>query len=64
MPASTRAAPPRPAAATTPPPLARAPAAPLALAGRATVPVAVHLDHATSAALVAEAVDLGFSSVM
>ncbi|MFD7906357.1 ketose-bisphosphate aldolase [Kitasatospora sp. NPDC059747] len=44
--------------------LAPVAAATLALARRATVPVAVHLDHATSAGLVAEAVDLGFSSVM
>jgi fructose-bisphosphate aldolase class II len=36
----------------------------LAAARDATVPVAVHLDHATSAQLVHEAVALGFSSVM
>ncbi|MGW1091872.1 class II fructose-bisphosphate aldolase [Streptomyces sp. NPDC002596] len=36
----------------------------LAVARAANVPVAVHLDHATSADLVAEAVELGFSSVM
>ncbi|GAA3479446.1 class II fructose-bisphosphate aldolase [Streptomyces yanii] len=36
----------------------------LAVARAADVPVAVHLDHATSADLVAEAVELGFSSVM
>lgn len=36
----------------------------LAAASGATVPVAVHLDHATSAELVHEAVALGFSSVM
>jgi fructose-bisphosphate aldolase class II len=36
----------------------------LAAARDATVPVAVHLDHATSAELVREAVALGFSSVM
>ncbi len=36
----------------------------LALAGSATGPVAVHLDHARSAALVAEAVELGIGSVM
>ncbi len=36
----------------------------LAVARRATVPVAVHLDHATDAGLVREAVDLGISSVM
>ncbi|MEV7521328.1 class II fructose-bisphosphate aldolase [Streptomyces sp. NPDC091371] len=39
-------------------------AAVLAVAGAAAVPVAVHLDHATSPGLVAEAVSLGFSSVM
>ncbi|WP_369185325.1 ketose-bisphosphate aldolase [Streptomyces sp. Y1] len=39
-------------------------AAVLATARTAAVPVAVHLDHATSAELVAEAVRLGFSSVM
>ncbi|NEW72776.1 class II fructose-bisphosphate aldolase [Streptomyces rhizosphaericus] len=36
----------------------------LAVARAADVPVAVHLDHATSAGLVREAVELGFSSVM
>ena len=36
----------------------------LAAARVATVPLAVHLDHATSAELVREAVALGFSSVM
>ncbi|MET9433366.1 class II fructose-bisphosphate aldolase [Streptomyces sp. NPDC006551] len=36
----------------------------LAIARRATVPVAVHLDHAESPALVREAVELGFCSVM
>ncbi len=36
----------------------------LALAGTAAVPVAVHLDHATSAELVRAAAGLGFSSVM
>ncbi|MFJ9844323.1 ketose-bisphosphate aldolase [Kitasatospora sp. NPDC101155] len=36
----------------------------LATARTALVPVAVHLDHATSTDLVAEAVQLGFSSVM
>ncbi|GAA1953081.1 class II fructose-bisphosphate aldolase [Kitasatospora viridis] len=36
----------------------------LAVAEAATVPVAVHLDHATSTELVAEAVALGFGSVM
>lgn len=36
----------------------------LAVARAAAVPVAVHLDHATSAGLVEEAVALGFSSVM
>ncbi len=36
----------------------------LAVARRAAVPVAVHLDHATDAGLVREAVDLGISSVM
>jgi fructose-bisphosphate aldolase class II len=36
----------------------------LAVAEAATVPVAVHLDHATSSDLVAEAVSLGFGSVM
>ncbi len=34
------------------------------LAGKATVPTAVHLDHATSAELCAEAMALGFGSVM
>ncbi|VEG26114.1 class II fructose-bisphosphate aldolase [Actinomyces howellii] len=36
----------------------------LAVARRAEVPVVVHLDHATSVDLVAEAVELGMSSVM
>jgi fructose-bisphosphate aldolase, class II len=36
----------------------------LAVARSAAVPVAVHLDHATSAKLVGEAVRLGFGSVM
>ncbi|MGW8763554.1 class II fructose-bisphosphate aldolase [Streptomyces sp. NPDC055815] len=36
----------------------------LAIAGSAAVPVAVHLDHAESAELVHEAVELGFTSVM
>lgn len=36
----------------------------LAVAAAATVPVAVHLDHATSADLVRDAVALGFGSVM
>ncbi|WP_330328466.1 class II fructose-bisphosphate aldolase [Streptomyces sp. NBC_00536] len=36
----------------------------LALARSATVPVAVHLDHAESAGLVREAAGLGFTSVM
>jgi fructose-bisphosphate aldolase, class II len=36
----------------------------LAAAGAATVPTAVHLDHATSADLIYEAVELGFGSVM
>jgi fructose-bisphosphate aldolase class II len=36
----------------------------LAIAAAAPVPVAVHLDHATGAALVREAVDLGIGSVM
>jgi fructose-bisphosphate aldolase class II len=36
----------------------------LALAGAAAVPVAVHLDHATSAELVRAAAGLGFGSVM
>ncbi|WP_030689223.1 class II fructose-bisphosphate aldolase [Streptomyces globisporus] len=36
----------------------------LALARGASVPVAVHLDHAESTDLVREAVDLGFTSVM
>ncbi|MGW6538686.1 class II fructose-bisphosphate aldolase [Streptomyces sp. NPDC055051] len=39
-------------------------AASLSLAGAASVPVAVHLDHAETTALVHEAVALGFSSVM
>ncbi|MET9957078.1 class II fructose-bisphosphate aldolase [Streptomyces sp. NPDC006339] len=39
-------------------------AAVLAIAEAAPVPVAVHLDHATDAGLVAQAVELGFSSVM
>lgn len=39
-------------------------AATLAAARRATVPVAVHLDHAESEALAYEAIDLGFGSVM
>ncbi|MER7582813.1 class II fructose-bisphosphate aldolase [Kitasatospora sp. NPDC097691] len=39
-------------------------AAALAVARAAAVPVAVHLDHATEPALVAEAVRLGFGSVM
>lgn len=39
-------------------------AACLAIARAATVPVAVHLDHATSAGLVREGVRLGFGSVM
>jgi fructose-bisphosphate aldolase class II len=39
-------------------------AAALALARAATVPVGVHLDHATAADLVAEAIDLGIGSVM
>lgn len=39
-------------------------AASLAIASRATVPVVVHLDHAESEDLVAEAVGLGFTSVM
>src|SRR5262249_60248684 len=42
-------------------PLARACAA---IAGSAAVPVALHLDHATGTELVAEAVGLGFGSVM
>jgi fructose-bisphosphate aldolase class II len=42
-------------------PLARACAA---IAGSATVPVALHLDHATGTELVAEAAGLGFGSVM
>jgi len=42
-------------------PIARAA---LAVAGAAAVPVAVHLDHATDADLVREALDLGFGSVM
>ncbi|GAB13798.1 putative ketose-bisphosphate aldolase [Arthrobacter globiformis NBRC 12137] len=36
----------------------------LAVARKASVPVAVHLDHAESVELIHEAVDLGFSSVM
>lgn len=36
----------------------------LALARRSDVPIAVHLDHAQDPALVTEAVELGFSSVM
>jgi fructose-bisphosphate aldolase class II len=36
----------------------------LALAETATVPVAVHLDHATSEDLCLRAIDLGYSSVM
>ncbi|MFB7861285.1 ketose-bisphosphate aldolase [Streptomyces sp. NPDC056069] len=36
----------------------------LAVARAATVPVAVHLDHATRRSLVEEAVELGFGSVM
>jgi fructose-bisphosphate aldolase class II len=36
----------------------------LAVARRASVPVSVHLDHATDRALVEEAVDLGLGSVM
>jgi fructose-bisphosphate aldolase class II len=36
----------------------------LAVAGAAAVPVAVHLDHATSAELIRAAVRLGFGSVM
>jgi len=36
----------------------------LAIARAATVPIAVHLDHATSADLVMQAVDLGIRSVM
>jgi fructose-bisphosphate aldolase class II len=36
----------------------------LAIAGAAAVPVAVHLDHATSAGLVQAAAGLGFGSVM
>jgi fructose-bisphosphate aldolase class II len=39
-------------------------AATLAVARAAEVPVAVHLDHATSVELVHEAVELGFGSVM
>jgi fructose-bisphosphate aldolase, class II len=39
-------------------------AAALAIARSAAVPVAVHLDHATSADLVREAAELGFGSVM
>ncbi|MFF4829803.1 class II fructose-bisphosphate aldolase [Streptomyces sp. NPDC001312] len=44
--------------------LAPTASATLAVARAAEVPVAVHLDHATSVGLVAEAVELGFSSVM
>jgi fructose-bisphosphate aldolase class II len=36
----------------------------MAVAGATTVPAAVHLDHATSADLIEEAVALGFGSVM
>jgi fructose-bisphosphate aldolase class II len=36
----------------------------LAVASAASVPVAVHLDHATSAELIRQAADLGFGSVM
>ncbi|MDR3359110.1 MAG: class II fructose-bisphosphate aldolase [Bifidobacteriaceae bacterium] len=36
----------------------------LALARQAAVPVAVHLDHAESAELIGEALDLGFNSIM
>lgn len=39
-------------------------AATLAVAQAATVPVAVHLDHATDVVLVRQAVELGFGSVM
>lgn len=39
-------------------------AATLAIARAASVPTGVHLDHATSAELVAEAIDLGIDSVM
>ncbi|RDI21503.1 class II fructose-bisphosphate aldolase [Lentzea flaviverrucosa] len=39
-------------------------AAALSVAAAATVPIAVHLDHATSEELVREAVELGFGSVM
>ncbi|MFE4357994.1 ketose-bisphosphate aldolase [Kitasatospora sp. NPDC058184] len=39
-------------------------AATLAVARAARVPVAVHLDHATSVELVGQAVELGFTSVM
>ena len=35
-----------------------------AIAASATVPVAVHLDHATDVGLVTEAIELGFDSVM
>ncbi|WP_309131933.1 class II fructose-bisphosphate aldolase [Brevibacterium sp.] len=42
-------------------PIARAT---LAIAETAVVPVAVHLDHATDPALIDEAIDLGFDSVM
>jgi fructose-bisphosphate aldolase class II len=44
--------------------LAPVAAATLALARGAAVPVAVHLDHADREDLVAEAIDLGFGSVM
>ncbi|MGW4161837.1 class II fructose-bisphosphate aldolase [Streptomyces sp. NPDC004788] len=44
--------------------LAAVGAAALAVAEAATVPVSVHLDHATSADLVRQAVELGFTSVM
>ncbi|GAA3136681.1 class II fructose-bisphosphate aldolase [Streptosporangium carneum] len=44
--------------------LAPVAAASLAVAAAASVPVAVHLDHATDRALVEEAVELGFGSVM
>lgn len=36
----------------------------IALAGAATVPIVLHLDHAESVELIHEAVDLGFTSVM
>ncbi|WP_181275109.1 class II fructose-bisphosphate aldolase [Brevibacterium oceani] len=42
-------------------PIARAT---LSIAESANVPIAVHLDHATDPELVAEAIDLGFDSVM